>query len=404
MDKGKMMHLAFISLFLYFERHIMTKTIKRAYRFRIYPNPSQKELIEKTLGCCRQVYNDFLSMCIESCKADKNRTIDKYDLIKLLPEYKETFPYLKEVDSIALQQTVIHLYDAYMNFFRHNASFPRFKKKKNDYGYTTMNTHNSIRFIRDDIQIPKLGRVKVKLHRCLPESFKFTMVSVSRKGKYYYVSLLGEEEYFDYGEYIKEKLDPSNSIGLDFSMKHFFVDSNGNHLDMPTYYQGSLTKLAKEQRKLSHMKKDSSHYKKQLLRVKNLHEYIANQRKDFLHKASRKLANTYDFVFVENLDLQEMSKRKTDLKLGISIFDLGYGTFLNYLKYKLEWLNKKLIKVDKYYPSSQLCSSCTYRKTNLTLNQRSWTCPKCGSKHDRDYNAAINIKKEGIRMVLNPSN
>ena len=399
-----MMHLAFISLFLYFERHIMTKTIKRAYRFRIYPNPSQKELIEKTLGCCRQVYNDFLSMCIESCKADKNRTIDKYDLIKLLPEYKETFPYLKEVDSIALQQTVIHLYDAYMNFFRHNASFPRFKKKKNDYGYTTMNTHNSIRFIRDDIQIPKLGRVKVKLHRCLPESFKFTMVSVSRKGKYYYVSLLGEEEYFDYGEYIKEKLDPSNSIGLDFSMKHFFVDSNGNHLDMPTYYQGSLTKLAKEQRKLSHMKKDSSHYKKQLLRVKNLHEYIANQRKDFLHKASRKLANTYDFVFVENLDLQEMSKRKTDLKLGISIFDLGYGTFLNYLKYKLEWLNKKLIKVDKYYPSSQLCSSCTYRKTNLTLNQRSWTCPKCGSKHDRDYNAAINIKKEGIRMVLNPSN
>ena len=404
MDKGKMMHLAFISLFLYFERHIMTKTIKRAYRFRIYPNPSQKELIEKTLGCCRQVYNDFLSMCIESYKADKNRTIDKYDLIKLLPEYKETFPYLKEVDSIALQQTVIHLYDAYMNFFRHNASFPRFKKKKNDYGYTTMNTHNSIRFIRDDIQIPKLGRVKVKLHRCLPESFKFTMVSVSRKGKYYYVSLLGEEEYFDYGEYIKEKLDPSNSIGLDFSMKHFFVDSNGNHLDMPTYYQGSLTKLAKEQRKLSHMKKDSSHYKKQLLRVKNLHEYIANQRKDFLHKASRKLANTYDFVFVENLDLQEMSKRKTDLKLGISIFDLGYGTFLNYLKYKLEWLNKKLIKVDKYYPSSQLCSSCTYRKTNLTLNQRSWTCPKCGSKHDRDYNAAINIKKEGIRMVLNPSN
>ena len=378
--------------------------VKRTYRFRIYPNPSQKELIEKTLGCSRQVYNDFLSMCIESYEVDHNRIVSKYDLIKLLPEYKNTFPYLKEVDSVALQQTVIHLYDTYMNFFRHNAAFPKFKKKKNDYGYTTMNINNSIRFIEDDIQIPKLGRIKVIRHRKLPESFKFTMVSVSRLGRHYYVSLLGEEEYLDYGEYIKESLDPNNSIGLDFSLSHLFVDSNGSHLDMPTYYQDSLTKLAKEQRKLSHMKKDSSHYKKQLLRVKNLHEHIANQRKDFLHKVSRKLANAYDYVFVENLDLKEMSERRDKLKLGISIFDLGYGTFLNYLSYKLKWLNKKLIKVDRYFPSSQLCSACNYRKSDLTLNQRSWVCPNCGVKHNRDYNAAINIKKEGIRMILNPSN
>ena len=142
-----MMHQAFISLFLYFERRIMIKTIKRTYRFRIYPNPSQKELIEKTLGCCRQVYNDFLSMCIESYEANHNRIVSKYDLIKLLPEYKKTFPYLKEVDSIALQQAAIHLYEAYMNFFRHNAAFPKFKKKKNDSGYITMSTRNSIRFI-----------------------------------------------------------------------------------------------------------------------------------------------------------------------------------------------------------------------------------------------------------------
>jgi len=398
-----MMHLAFISLFLYFERISMIKKVKKGYRFRIYPNPSQKALIEKTLGCCRQVYNDFLSMCIESYESNKSYSIKKYDLIKLLPEYKETFPYLKDVDSIALQQTVIHLYEAYMGFFRHIAKFPKFKKKKDDYSYTTMNNYNVIRFIEDDIQIPKVGRVKVRCHRRIPKSFKFAKVNVSRRGKYYYVSLSGEEEYFDYGEYIKEKLDPNNSIGLDFSMKHLFVDSNGNHLDMPTYYQDSLTKLAKEQRKLSHMKKDSSHYQKQLMRIKNLHEHIANQRKDFLHKASRKLANTYDYVFVENLDLKEMSERRDKLKLGISIFDLGYWTFLNYLSYKLEWLNKKLIKVDRYFPSSQICSSCTYRKTDLTLNQRNWVCPICGSKHDRDLNAAINIKKEGIRIILNPS-
>ena len=380
------------------------KSIKRTYRFRIYPNSSQKELIEKTLGCSRQVYNDFLSMCIESFENDHDFKIKKYDLIKLLPEYKETFPYLKEVDSVAVQQTVIHLYDAYVNFFRHNAEFPKFKKKKNDYGYTTMNINNSIIIIEDDIQIPKLGRVRIKCHRRLPESFKFTTVSVSRLGRHYYVSLLGEEEYFDYVEFIKDKLDPNNSIVLDFSLSHLFVDSDGNHLDTPTYYQDSLTKLAKEQRKLSHMKKGSNHYQKQLMRIKNLHEHIANQRKDFLHKVSRKLANTYDYVFVENLDLKEMSEKRDKLRFGITIFDLGYGTFLNYLSYKLNWLNKKLIKVDRYFPSSQFCSNCSYRKNDLTLNQRHWVCPDCGEKHDRDHNAAINIKKEGIRMILTPSN
>jgi len=394
---------ALFSSFLNNERIFMNK-IKRTYQFRIYPNSYQKALIEKTLGCSRQVYNDFLSMCIESYNADHNRIINKHELIKLLPEYKETFPYLKEVDSVALQQTVIHLYDAYINFFRHNAEQPKFKKKKDDYGYTTMNINHSIRFIGNDIQIPKLGLVSVIKHRQLPESFKFTMVSVSRLGRHYYVSLLGEEEYFDYAEYIRDKLDPNKSIGLDFSLAHLYVDSNGNHLDMPKYYQDSLTKLAKEQRKLAHMKKDSSHYQKQLMKIKNLHSHIANQRKDFLHKVSRKLANTYDYVFVENLDLKSMAERKDKLKLGISIFDLGYGTFLNYLSYKLEWLNKKIIKVDRYFPSSQLCSACNYRKSDLTLNQRSWVCPECGIKHDRDYNAANNIKKEGIRMILNPSN
>ena len=263
--------------------------------------------------------------------------------------------------------------------------------------------NNSVRFVEDDIQIPKLGRVRVIKHRQLPESFKFSIVSVSRSGRHYYVSLMGEEECFDYAEYIKDKLDPNNSIGLDFSLSHLFVDSEGNHLDMPTYYQDSLSKLAKEQRKLSHMKKGSSHYQKQLMRIKNLHEHIANQRKDFLHKVSRKLANTYDYVFVENLDLKEMSEKRDKLRFGITIFDLGYGTFLNYLSYKLEWLNKKLIKVDKYFPSSQLCSNCFYRKTDLALNQRHWICPSCGEYHDRDFNAAINIKKEGIRILLNPS-
>ena len=319
-------------------------------------------------------------------------------------KYKEKYPYLKEVDSIALQQSVIHLYTAYINFFRHNSDFPVFKKKKNDYGYITMNINNSIRIEKDEIQIPKIGRVKFVYHRELPKSFIYSTVSVSRTGKYYYVSLIGEEEYLDYQEHSKDSLLLTNSIGLDFSLASLFVSDSKAKSDMPKFYEKSLSRLAKEQRKLSHMEKGSNNYREQLLRIINLHEKIANQRKDFLHKTSRLLANEYDYVFVEDLDLKEMSKRKEELKLGIFVSDLAFGTFLNQLKYKLEWLNKKLVKVDKYFPSSQLCSECGYRKVDLLLKTKSWICPNCGVKHNRDHNAAINIKNEGMRMILNPSN
>ena len=380
------------------------KLIKRTYRFRLYPSDSQKDLIEKTLGCSRQVYNEFLSITKKEYEKDHNYKVSKYELIKFLPEYKKKYPYLKEVDSIALQQSVIHLYEAYINFFRHNSDFPVFKKKKNDYGYITMNVNNSIRIIGNEIQIPKIGRVKFVYHRQLPESFVYSMVSVSRIGKYYYVSLLGEEEYQDYQECSKDNLELANSIGLDFSLANLFVSDSKTKTNMPKFYEKSLTKLAKEQRKLSHMVKGSNNYKNQLLRITNLHEQIANQRKDYLHKTSRYIANKYDYVFVEDLDLKEISKRKEELKLGIFVNDLAFGTFLNQLKYKLEWLNKKLVKVDKYFPSSQLCSECGYRNTDLLLKTKSWICPNCGVKHNRDHNAAVNIKKEGMRMILNPSN
>ena len=380
------------------------KLIKRTYRFRLYPNEHQKDLIEKTLGCSRWVYNEFLSICKKEYEKDHNYKINKYELIKLLPEYKKKYPYLKEVDSIALQQSVIHLFEAYRNFFQHISEFPVFKKKKNDYGYITMNINNSIRIIGNEIQIPKIGRVKFVYHRHLPESFVYSMVSVSRIGKYYYVSLLGEEEYQDYQECSKDNLELANSIGLDFSLANLFVSDSKTKSNMPKYYQKSLTKLASEQRKLSHMIKGSNNYKSELLRIANLHERIANQRKDYLHKTSRYLANKYDYVFVEDLNLKEISKRKEELKLGIFVSDLAFGTFLNQLKYKLEWLNKKLVKVDKYFPSSQLCSICGYRKTDLLLKTKSWICPNCGVKHNRDQNAAVNIKKEGMRMILNPSN
>ena len=380
------------------------KIVKRTYRFRLYPNDFQKQLIEKTLGCSRQIYNDFLLMCKEEYEKDHNYKINKFELIKLLPKHKEKYPYLKEVDSVALQQTVIHLCDAYKNFFTHKTDFPKFKKKKNDYGYITMNIKNTIRIEKNEIQIPKIGKVRFVYHRKLPKSFKYTTVSVSRIGKYYYVSLIGEEEYLEYKNYQAYSLNLTNSIGLDFSLANLFVSDLKDKTNMPKFYEKSLVKLAKEQRKLSHMEKDSNNYQEQFLKVANLHERIANQRKDYLHKTSRYIANKYDYVFVEDLDLKEMSKRKEGLKLGIFVNDLGYAFFLNQLKYKLEWLNRKLVKVDRYFPSSQLCSKCGHRNIDLLLQNKTWVCPNCGVKHNRDHNAAINIKKEGIRMILNPSN
>lgn len=372
------------------------KIIKRTYKFRIYPTDSQKELIEKTLGCVRYVYNYFLAETINEYKKDNSYKIKKFDLIKQLPNLKKEFPFLKEVDSIALQQSVIHLCEAYGNFFKKNTNFPIFKKKKHDYGYITMETNNSVRIIGDEIQIPKIGRIKLVKHRELAYTFVFTMVSISRKGKYYHISLMGEEEC-----YPKDKeLDPSKSIGLDFSLSHLYVDNHSHHADIPKYFELSLDKLAKMQRRLSKMVKGSNNYLEQMKKINNFHIHIANQRQDFLHKLSRSLVNEYDYICIEDLDLKSIASKETKYKFGKTIFDLGFSTFVNFLSYKLDWENKKLIKIDKFYPSSKTCFFCGHIKEDLKLSDRIWTCPCCGIIHNRDYNAAVNIHTEGMRTVL----
>ncbi len=372
--------------------------IKKSYKIRLYPNNAQKALIEKTMGCVRQVYNDFLSMCIEKHASDPNYKIKKYELIKMLPEYKETFPYLKEVDSIALQQTILHLHAAYMNFFRHNANFPQFKKKKNDHGYTTMNINSSIRLEGNEIQIPKLGKVRCVNSFNIPNDFSFTTVTITKCGLGYFVCLSGEEEN-PYIDEMNKTLDSLNSIGLDFSMSSLYVDSNGNKADMPSYYTKSLKKLALLSRNASKCKKGSKNSIKAYDKLRKYHEHVANQRKDFLHKLSHKLAETYDYIFVEDLDIKSMESNDNDIKFGKSLTDKSYSTFLTYLNYKLEWRGKKLIKVNRYFASSKTCSICGYKNAELVLSDRNWTCPNCGTHHNRDVNAAINIKNEGLRLL-----
>ena len=251
--------------------------------------------------------------------------------------------------------------------------------------------NNNIKLTEKMIYLPKIKGIKIKKHREIPEGYKIKSVTVSKTPtNKYYVSILCEYEV----EVIENK--GSNYIGLDYAMNGLYVASDNTRGDYPRFYRQLEEKLAREQRKLSRMTKGSNNYKKQKNRVAKVHEKIANCRKDFLHKTSHQIANEVDGVCVEDLNMQTMSK---SLHFGISVHDNGYGMFLSMLSYKLEEQGKKLIKVDKFYPSSKTCSCCGYIKNDLKLSERIYECPQCGMILDRDYNASLNILKEGIRLV-----
>ena len=309
-------------------------------------------------------------------------------------QYKEEFEWLKEVDSLALANAQMNLQKAYNNFFRSpKIGFPKFKSKhRNRNSYTTNNQKGSVAIDNGRLKLPKIGLVRLKQHRIIPSDYKLKSVTVSQtaSGKYY-ASIL-----FEYENQVQEQ-QLQNFLGLDFSMHELYKDSNGNEPEYPRYYRKAEKKLAKEQRKLSHMQKGSNNRNKQRIKVAKLHEKVANQRKDFLHKQSRQISNAYDCVCVEDLNMQAMAKT---LKFGKSVIDNGWGMFVTFLKYKLEEQGKKLVKVDKFFASSQTCSCCGYiNKETKNLAVRAWDCPQCGTHHDRDVNAAINIKNEGMRLV-----
>ncbi len=309
-------------------------------------------------------------------------------------QYKSEFEWLKEADSLALANAQINLQRAYNNFFnRPEAGFPKFKSRhKSKKSYTTNCVNGNIKIENGCLQLPKIGLVKLKQHRQIPENYKLKSVTISQtsSGKYY-ASIL-----FEYKNQVQEQF-LQNFLGLDFSIHELYKDSNGNEPQYPRYYRQAEKKLAKEQRKLSLMKKHSANRNKQRIKIAKLHEKTANQRKDFLHKQSRKTANDYDCVCIEDLNMQAMSQT---LNFGKSVSDNGWGMFVTFLQYKLEEMGKKLIKVDKFFASSQTCSCCGYKNSETkNLIIREWDCPKCGTHHDRDINAAINIRNEGLRLI-----
>ncbi len=368
----------------------------KAYKFRLYPNALQTELLAKTFGCVRLVYNHYLARKKELYEKEQ-KNLSYTQCAADLVAFKKENTFLKEVDSIALQQSLRHLDTAYVNFFHDKkVGYPRFKSKKNHhYSYTTICVNQNIRLLEGTLVLPKVGSVRTKKHRPIPENYELKSVTVSQEpsGKIF-ASIL-----FEYEAHI-EPVVPKASIGLDYSMKELFVSSEeGIRVDEAFLhnYRKMEKRLKKEQQTLSGREKNSNRYKKQRLIVARLHEKVTNQRKDYLHKLSRQIANAYDMVYVEDLNMQEMGK---SLHFGKSVADNGWGMFLQFLKYKLEEEGKQLVEVNKWYASSKTCSVCGYKNEELTLSMRTWECPVCHTIHDRDQNAAINIKQEGIRMQV----
>ncbi len=371
------------------------KTKRKGYKYRIYPNQSQEILINKTFGCVRQVSNLLLNEKETIYDMFKDYSELLYSHTYLTPAYYKTiYPYLREVDSQALTSAWLNLKNAFSNFYKGTHKYPVYKSKKNlKKSYTTHTTNNNIRLEGEYIKLPKLGLVKIRKHRLLPDGAVMKAATVSRNAaNKYYVSL--RIEYSE--ETVTIDSDFKRVIGLDFSLNGFYVDTDGKKANYPMYYLNTLKKLSKEQSKLSKRVCGSNNYYRQKVRVAKVHEKITNQRNDFLHKESRRLVDKYDIISVETLDLTEMMKNKHFSK---QISDISYNRFINCLSYKCDDAGKTLHKVNKYYASSKICSNCGNKKKTVPLHIRTYRCV-CGTVINRDHNAAINIATQGMISYL----
>lgn len=357
-----------------------------AFRFRIYPNEVQTNLILQTFGCTRFVYNKLLA------KADEIYKLEGKSKIITPASLKTEFQFLKEVDSLALANAQMNVKTAFTNFFQKRTDFPKFKSKKTARkSYSTNSVNNSIRIEDNSIKLPKLGLVKIKLHRSIPQNYKIKSATISQEPNgAFYVSILTEFE-----KDIKEVPSDNNIVGLDFSMKELFVSSDNQRADYPRFFRKLETKLAKAQRELSRKVKFSSNWNKAKLKVAKIHHSIKNSRKDFLHKLSKELVTKYNAIIIEDLNMKDMSGA---LNFGKSVADNGWGMFTTMLQYKAMFLGKQVIKIDKWFPSSKTCSCCGNIKDSLSLGERVYNC-ECGHTMDRDLNASINIREVGRTLL-----
>ena len=358
------------------------------YKYRIYPTKEQACTLNQMFGCVRFVYNHYLT------ERTENPKLNYYDCQNDLPSLKEEYPFLKETDSMSLQMAVRALFSAF-----DKKQKPRYKsKRKHKDSYTTCFIHNNIAVLdKGHIKLPKLKTVKAKIHRDLPENARIKRATITRtpSGKYF-VSFTIE---FESSNEVNVSSSKTGFLGLDYSSPHMYVDSNGNKADMPHYYRNTLEKLAYEQKILSKKEKGSKRYEKQRIKVAKLQEKAANQRRDFQHKLSREIANSYIFVCVEDINMIEYQKDTEEFKLNKATLDNGFGQFRTFLDYKLTETGGRLLRVNKWFASSKTCHYCGKKNTSLKLTDRVWECDRCHTVHGRDVNAAINLRNKGVEMM-----
>ena len=372
--------------------------VNKAYKFRIYPNKEQEILIAKTIGCSRFVFNHFLGMWNDTYK-ETGKGLTYNSCSAQLPQLKIELEWLKEVDSIAIQSALKNLVDAYNRFFKKQNDKPRFKSKKNNVqSYKTKHTNGNIAIVDNKIKLPKLGFVTFAKSREVDGRIMNATVRRNSSGKYF-VAILTEVE-------IQPLKKADSAIGIDLGITDFAILSDGHKIDNNKFTSKMEKKLKREQRKLSkrallaknkgiHLL-DAKNYQKQKCKVARLHERVINQRDDFLNKSSTEIIKNHDIICIEDLNTKGMLRNH---KLAKSISDVSWSAFVSKLEYKANWYGKTIVKVSRWFPSSQICSDCGHHDGKKSLEIRGWNCPICHANHDRDFNASKNILAEGLRTL-----
>ena len=364
--------------------------MEKAYKYRIYPNKQQEELIQKTFGCCRFVYKYFLDLRIKEYRNSK-KLLSFCDMSKLLTRLKQENEWLREPDKDALQKSLKDLDAAYSMFLKGVNDHPKFKSKRNRYkSYRTSCTYNNIRFEDKYIRLPKIGMVRFRDKQVPSGRILNATVSQEPNG-YYYCSLCCTDVEFE------QHPKTNKNIGIDLGIVDFAIFSDGTRIGNPRFHEKSEEKLIKLQKELARKTIGSSNWNKTRIKLAKLYKHISNQRNDFLQKLTTNIVKGYDVVVVEGLNVESMKGIGNNLR-NKRIEDVSWAKFRRLLDYKCNWYGKRLIAIDRYYPSSQVCHLCGHKDGKKSTEIRVWTCPNCGSELDRDINASINILNEGLRL------